>query len=129
MARGASLCSSSRADSTSRRTIFNELPRSPSPSQERCKGAPSAIPPAGKHTESDNNNGGGIDSASHNTAERTVSSKALPPGSLKASSSRRREFGDRFTPDASYVDVDTRVSRESYHAARMAAGAVITAVS
>lgn len=38
------------------------------------------------------------------------------------------EFGQRFAPDAGYVDVDTRVSRESYAAAKMAAGAVILAV-
>lgn len=39
------------------------------------------------------------------------------------------DFGQRFAPDPGYVDVDTRVSRESYMAARMAAGAVICAVS
>lgn len=38
------------------------------------------------------------------------------------------EFGQRFKADPGYVDVDTRVSRESYMVARMAAGAVITAV-
>lgn len=41
---------------------------------------------------------------------------------------RSGEFGNRFAPDAGYVDVDTRVSRESYAAARMAAGAVVLAV-
>lgn len=41
---------------------------------------------------------------------------------------RSGEFGNRFAPDPGYVDVDTRVSRESYAAARMAAGAVILAV-
>jgi len=39
------------------------------------------------------------------------------------------EFGQRFEADVGYVDVDTRVSRESYAAATMAAGAVILAVS
>ena len=41
----------------------------------------------------------------------------------------QEEYGQRFTADVGYVDVDTRVSRESYGAARMAAGAVILAVS
>lgn len=41
----------------------------------------------------------------------------------------QEEYGKRFEADAGYVDVDTRVSRESYGAARVAAGAVILAVS
>ena len=51
--------------------------------------------------------------------------------SSKSKSSANRmtgAFGQRFAPDPGYVDVDTRVSRESYEAARMAAGAVILAV-
>lgn len=65
----------------------------------------------------------------------SVSSSVCSRPTKKGPSSRgsvgRRaveEFGQRFRADPGYVDVDTRVSRESYDAARMAAGAVVLAV-
>lgn len=72
---------------------------------------------------------GGLDERSTKYTENALERKA---GELRrdASGSRAsRKYGERFKPDSGYVDVDTRVSRESHMAARMAAGAVIAAVS
>lgn len=78
-------------------------------------------------------------STSTSTEGSTPSATAAPAKSAAAETTElarkggqrhgQDRYGQRFTADVGYVDVDTRVSRESYGAARMAAGAVILAVS
>lgn len=69
----------------------------------------------------------GCQNASHKKGVSSSGGSSATPRKL-SEKPRSGEFGNRFAPDAGYVDVDTRVSRESYGAAKMAAGAVILAV-
>eukprot|EP00752_Nemacystus_decipiens_P004439 g4052.t1 len=66
-----------------------------------------------------------LTNASAFNAATSEETRARGPGRLGKG---QEEYGLRFRADVGYVDVDTRVSRESYGAARMAAGAVILAV-
>ncbi|CAB1101130.1 unnamed protein product [Ectocarpus sp. CCAP 1310/34] len=95
---------------------------------ERCAGAPPSSTPLGPDTAA----------VDHHLRHHGRNQLPPPPQQQQqqqpsnkkeeAAGDGRGGFGRRFEADVGYVDVDTRVSRESYGAARTAAGAVILAV-
>lgn len=94
--------------------------------QERCAGAPPSNTPLGPDTAA-------VDQHhrhhGHNQLPPQLQQQQQPSKKKEeAAGDGRGGFGRRFEADVGYVDVDTRVSRESYGAARTAAGAVILAV-
>ncbi|CAM9249519.1 unnamed protein product, partial [Ectocarpus sp. 6 AP-2014] len=98
---------------------------------ERCAGAPPSSTPLGSDTAAVDHH---HRHHGHNQLppqlQQQQQQQQLQPSKKKdeAAGDGRGGFGRRFEADVGYVDVDTRVSRESYGAARTAAGAVILAV-
>lgn len=101
--------------------------------QERCADAPPSRAPSSNTDMVDK-----IAPRCPTTAAAThspaaaVEAETAKEGDGQGQGQRQRhqqDYGQRFGADVGYVDVDTRVSRESYGAARMAAGAVLLAVS
>ncbi|CAM9346065.1 unnamed protein product [Ectocarpus sp. 13 AM-2016] len=100
---------------------------------ERCAGAPPSSTPLGPRTAAVDHHHG---HHGHNQLppqlqqQQQQQQQQLQPSKKEeqAAGDGRGGFGQRFEADVGYVDVDTRVSRESYGAATTAAGAVILAV-
>ncbi|CAM9673395.1 unnamed protein product, partial [Ectocarpus sp. 12 AP-2014] len=99
---------------------------------ERCAGAPSSITPLGPDTAAvdHHHHHDGHNQLPPQLQQQQQQQQQQQPSKKKeeAAGDSKGGFGRRFEADVGYVDVDTRVSRESYGAARTAAGAVILAV-